>query len=117
MGLPKILGYILIVGGVGLIVFSVYSSYNIFTGKVLPPEVFKVEKKQEPILPKDEHSLTPEEQSRKEMGEVIGEQIEEVLPVENILKLLNLLSWSILAGILIFAGSQISGLGVKLVKR
>jgi hypothetical protein len=31
-------------------------------------------------------------------------------------KLLNLLSWSIFAGILIFAGAQIAGLGIKLIK-
>jgi len=49
------------------------------------------------------------------------EQLREMIPVEelveNIPRLLNLLSWSIFAGILIFAGAQISSIGVKLIKK
>jgi hypothetical protein len=42
--------------------------------------------------------------------------LKEILPAEAITKMLNLIVWSILAGIFIFGGSQISSLGIKLLK-
>ena len=54
------------------------------------------------------------------MQEIIQEQIEKqlekLLPKDTLPKLLNLVAWSILAGILIFGGSQISNIGIKLIK-
>jgi hypothetical protein len=39
-----------------------------------------------------------------------------MIPIGAVSKVLNLLSWSLFAGILIIAGGVISGIGVKLVK-
>jgi len=51
------------------------------------------------------------------MEKIVEKKLGEIFLVEFLLKLLNLISWSIFAGILIFAGSQISSLGIKLVKK
>jgi len=46
------------------------------------------------------------------MKKIIEEQIKEIVPPG----FLNLISWSIFAGILIFGGSGIAGIGVRLIK-
>jgi len=53
----------------------------------------------------------------REVEEMIGEQLKGMLPVDFIPKLLNLLAWSMMAGILIFAGGKISSLGIGLIKK
>jgi hypothetical protein len=50
------------------------------------------------------------------MGEILAEQLKEIFPKESLTKISNLIVWSILAWILIFGGSQISSLGIKLLK-
>ena len=121
----KILGWALLVVGLLLIFWILYSTYNIFTGKTLAPEIFKMEKKETVSSEeKDEADYlsfegTPEEASEKtqeEMKKMVEEQMREMVPSEFMSKILNLISWSILAGILIFGGSKISGIGIKLVK-
>lgn len=51
-----------------------------------------------------------------QMGEIIKEQLGEMVSSDMIALMLNLASWSVLATILIFAGAQIAGIGVKLLK-
>ena len=43
-------------------------------------------------------------------------QISEMIPHDTIPKMLNLTIWSMLAFILIFGGSHIANLGIKLIK-
>ncbi|XOB42077.1 MAG: hypothetical protein ACKKMS_01740 [Candidatus Nealsonbacteria bacterium] len=108
----KIIGWLLLFTGLIIIFYSIFASYNIFTGKALEPTVFKTSEK-EAVLPQKGKVQTQEAQ----MQEMIGGQLKEMLPVDFIPKLLNLLAWSIMAGIMIFAGTQISSLGIKLIKR
>jgi hypothetical protein len=114
MNAKKIIGWITFFAGIFIIVFTLYRSYNIFTGKIPPPEFFKVQTK-EAISPKRKTPTTLEE-IQLQVGEILAEQLREIFPKEYIIKLLNLIVWSILAGILIFGGSQISSLGIKLLK-
>jgi len=51
------------------------------------------------------------------MEKMIGEQLKGIIPVDTLPKMLNLIVWSILAGLLIFGGAQISNLGIKLIKK
>ena len=108
----KIIGWLLLLVGLIIIFYSLFTSYNIFTGKSLGPTVFKMPEK-ETVLPQKGKDQALEGQ----MQEMMGEQLKEMLPVDFIPKLLNLLSWSIMAGIMIFAGAQISSLGIKLIKK
>jgi hypothetical protein len=47
---------------------------------------------------------------------MISEQLKGMLPINMVPKILNLFIWSMLAGIFIFGGTQVSSLGIKLIK-
>jgi len=111
----KILGWGLLIVGVVIIGWTLFSSYNIFTGKTAAPEVFKVET-EGVLTPEGSFPASPAE-IQKETEKMIGEQLKKILPADTIPKMLNLAVWSMLAFILIFGGSQISSLGIKLIKK
>ena len=90
----------MIIGG------TMYYSFSIFTGKVSAPLVFKMPPLKEPI--KDG---TPQQQ----LQQAIQNELGKLLPTDTITRILNLLTWSILAGIFIFGGAQIAGLGVRMI--
>lgn len=115
MKIKKIIGWVLLVSGLIIIFWALYSSYNIFTVKAPVPEIFKIEREIE-IPERDKTTPTSPEELQEEMKKIIQEQIKEIIPPEFLSKLLNLISWSIFAGILIFGGSKISGIGIKLIK-
>jgi len=112
----KIFGWVLLMAGIILIVWTLYSSYNIFTGKTEIPGIFKIEAKETPA-PMTGKIPTTQAELQKEMEKMIGEQLKGILPVDTLPRLLNLIVWSMLAGLLIFGGSQISSLGIKLIKK
>lgn len=107
----KIAGLIVFLAGLGLIGWTLFSSYNIFTAKSSLPEFFE--------MPKGEISIQKEDNqdAQAQLQKMIGEQLKGFLPVDAMTKILNLTVWSILAFILIFGGSQISNLGIKLIKK
>lgn len=109
----KIVGYTLLIVGLLLIVFTLYQSYNIFMGNSSAPLVFKV---QAPAQPSKTSGVGSLQDLQKQLNEEIFKQIGQMIPAETLSKILNLLSWSILAGILIFGGGQISSLGIKMVR-
>lgn len=115
MKLTKILGWVIFFIGLGIIFWAIFNSYNIFTGKSQAPEIFKVEEKEATTPTKGKVPTTPTE-LQKEMEKMIVEQLKTILPVDTLPKLLNLITWSIFAAILFFGGSQIAGLGIKLIK-
>jgi len=107
--LKKILGWALLFLGLIVIFYSLYSSYNIFTAETEAPQIFTAEQ-EESVVPSTGGSL------QEQLEKTIQEQLRGVLPADSIFTLLNLVAWSIFAGILIFGGAQISGLGIKLIK-
>ena len=109
MNSNKIIGYILLVVGLVIIGATLYYSYNIFTAKVSAPLVFKMQ------TPSKTVSNGSPADAQKQLEQVIQKQLGELLPLDTIPKVLNLLSWSIVAGILIFGGAQIAGLGVRMI--
>jgi len=114
MKFQKIIGWITFFTGILIIGFTLYHSYNIFTGKIPSPEIFKIQTK-DTTYSKNNTSTTSKEIQR-EAREIFSEQLKEILPQDILTKTLNLIVWSIFAGILIFGGSQISSLGIKLIK-
>lgn len=120
MELAKIFGWLLLLLGLAVIFYTVFASYQALTGKLLLPEVFNISS-QKAAQPKSEGLLGIVNQFGKLFGSQFGSQsgleISQLLPILDALpKLLNLLVWSVFAGILIFAGSQVAGLGIKLIK-
>ncbi len=114
----KIFGWGLLIIGVITIGWTLYSSYNIFTGKTEALEIFKIEKEitEAPVAVQRKLPTVPAE-IQEELKKIVGEQLKGMLPIDAIPKMLNLIVWSMLAFILIFGGAQISNLGIKLIKR
>lgn len=113
----KVFGWFLLIAGILIIAYSLFSSYNIFTGKSLAPQIFKLGEKTEVTLPQKEKEMNLEEKAEMMVQEQLQKQFQEMIPADAMVKILNLISWSILAGILIFGGGQISGLGIRLIKK
>lgn len=111
MSFNKILGYLLLFVGLAIIFWTLYNSYNIFTAKITAPEIFEI-----PEIENAPLSKTKSKDLQVQMEEVIKEQFKELLPPGMLPELLNLISWSIIAGILVFGGSSISTIGIKLIK-
>lgn len=107
----KILGYTLLVIGLALIIFSLWQSYNIFYGKSSAPFLFVT-----PVASQNQQNLLGLQAiSQEQIEKAIQQQIGQVIPFGDITKVLNLLSWSLFAFILIIAGGAISSIGVKLI--
>jgi len=111
----KIFGWALLLAGVVVIGWTLYSSYNIFTGKAALPEIFEIPK-EEVKAPTAKGQITGIEDIQAQMEKMLSEQLKGVIPTDALPKILNLIVWSMLAGLLIFGGSQIAGLGIKLIK-
>jgi len=113
----KFFGWILLALGLIIIFYSIFNSYNIFTGKSQPPTIFKIEEKEKTISSQRETTQGLKEEAEKLAEEKLKEQLEAMIPVDALPRILNLASWSILAGILIFGGTQIASLGITLLKK
>lgn len=96
MSFDRILGFFFLFLGVGVIVFALFSGYQVFTAKTAPPQIFSALDQQETAL---------------------SQQLKSFIPTNTVPKILNLSIWSIFLGLLMFGGGQISGIGVKLLKK
>jgi len=105
----KILGIVLLAAGIILIGWTLISSFNVFTGKSPAPQIFEAEE-----IVKTGGGA---QDIQAQVEQMIGEQLKGILPVDSIPQILNLTVWSMLAFVLIFGGTQISGLGIKLIKK
>ena len=114
--MKKIIGWILLFGGILIMFLSLYSSYGIFTGKKNAPEVFKTETLQQNSLENDRSKLSGSDDLQEEIKKMINSQIQGIIPSAFISNLLNLISWSVFVGILILAGGKMSSIGINLLK-
>ena len=106
----KIIGYCLLSIGLIIISWTLFASYKIFTGESKAPEVFSV-----PLVGKASPSITNSQDPQKIMENIIKNQIGSLLSPDLLPKTMNLISWSILVGILVLGGGQIASLGIKLI--
>jgi len=114
----KIFGVILLILGLFVILWGLYSSYNIFKGDAVLPQVFRSEEiisEKSQLETSDSQGFSPE-QIQENMENMVENQLAKIFPAGSLLKLLNLVSWSIFAWILIMGGGKISSLGIKLLK-
>jgi len=113
------IGWILIALGVVAILWGIWDSFQIFTAKKEAPLVFKTTAV--PVANKtvaNAKNLTAEQiqaQLQEQMQQAVKDSLSGMLPADSITKTLNLASWSIFMGILIFAGGKIGELGIKLL--
>jgi hypothetical protein len=118
MQLAKIFGWLLFLLGLATIFYTIFASYQALNGRLLLPEVFSVGSQKTTSSDGISNIISQfEKLFGSQSSSQSGLEILQVLPILNSLpKLLNLLAWSVFAGILIFAGAQIAGLGIKLIK-
>ena len=110
----KIVGWVILSLGLITIFWSLYTSFLIFTGRTNPPELFQAEEV-DPLPKRAEMPMT-QEALEQEMERLIGEQISGLIPEGAIPDILNLMAWSIMTGIMIFGGSRLAEIGIKLLK-
>lgn len=115
MNYNKVIGYVLLSVGILLIVLTLYRSYNIFTGISQPPAIFKLESVAASKSQQGNGGILQDLQ--KQITGNIANQVSQIVPSESVPKALNLFSWSTFAWLLVFAGTQISIIGTKLVKQ
>lgn len=114
--MKKIIGWFFVFGGVAIILYSIFLAYNVFMAKTAVPPIFAVSLKEGELAPKTApKDLTPEA-IQEQMGTMLFEQIQQFLPADFLPKLFNLFAFSMFTGILIWAGGQISNVGIKLLK-
>lgn len=99
MNPEKIIGYILLFIGLGIILFSIVSAFSVFTGSKRPPELFKLEKSSQPVS-------------------VGGVEIPsmEIIPVDYLNLSGNLMFYLLFMWLLISAGGKIASIGVSMIK-
>lgn len=111
MNYTKIFGWILISAGLIIIGWSLFSAVNVFTGKQTAPVIFTESK------PADNQKGKPSASDiQAQMENLIGEQLKNMLPADTLPKTLNLTVYSMLIFLLFSGGSQISSIGIKLIK-
>lgn len=111
--MQKILGFILLAAGIGIILYSLFSSYLIFTGTNDAPELFLVAQEE---TVDSSFSVGSLEDLQNQLPDLLGQQLEGFLPAGSIPQILNFAVWSMFASLLLFGGSLIASIGVKLVK-
>lgn len=116
----KVFGWFLLLFGLAMVGWAVYSSYQVFTGQILPPQIFVSTNQSINANQQTTQGLGLFNDLQKQISDLIGlqlnKQIQGLLPVGAISQTLNLVSWSIFLGIVIFAGTQVANLGIKLIK-
>lgn len=104
----KILGWALIAVGLIVIFSDLYSSINIFTARAMPPSVFS-EISQSALSDKAI-------QGQPDLQKVMAEQVSKIFPSSYLAKLMNLVSWSIFATILVLIGGKACFIGISLLR-
>jgi len=110
MNSQKITGFVLLGIGVGIVLYALFASYGIFTGVNEPPELFR-----EPALKQSTGTSAELQGVEAQINALVGQQLQNLLPENTISRMLNLFAWSAFAGLVIFGGTQLAGLGVKLL--
>ena len=108
--IAKIAGWFLLLISVAAIAWVLLYSYNIFTAQVPAPVIFEIGNSVKILENQESESF------QQTINQALQKQITGLISQETISQILNLLAWSIFSGIVIFAGSQIAGLGIKLIK-
>ena len=109
MTLSKIIGWLTFLAGIVIIGTTIYFTYNIFTGVSATPQVFSFES--EPVGEEEEEVSGIEAELKK----MLSEQLTNLIPLDSVTMFANLAAWTVGAWLLIFGGSKVSELGIKLI--
>ena len=111
--IQKIFGILLVVAGLTILGFSLFQSWQLFTGEATAPALFSSNEQtiQEVISQEQADPL------QQQLDSILDEQLGKLLPADSIPQMLDLIAWSIFASLLFFGGAQVSSIGVKLLKK
>lgn len=110
MNFLRVFGWILLISGVAIIIFSLRWTFLVSKGERQIPKLFVTQK--EELIPKSQ----PKDIEEK-IQKMVLEQFQKVLPKEEVSQLLNLIAFSFFIGIFIFGGAQLANLGIKILKK
>lgn len=116
MDYKKLFGAILILFGLAIIFWTVFETFNIFTAKKEAPQIFEMITQKAGEEKPLQKAKTLEEKIQALQQEIIAKQLQRMLPTDSIVKLLNLIAWSIGALILFTGGGKIAQIGISLIK-
>lgn len=103
----KIIGWVLLAVGLIIIFSDLYSSFNIFTARTLPPAVFK-----NTAIDDSSQAVS----GQLDLQKIMADQMSKLIPKDSIFKIMNLVSWSIFAWVLVLIGGKICSIGTGLLK-
>ena len=124
MNTEKIIGYVLLVVGIGIIISSAFSVYQVFTGQKTPPQVVSFEApsitlpgQQAFEIELPEGMELPEGVSLPKTSASQGKPQElKILPDEMINQISNMSLHFLLMGFLVSVGAKIASIGTKMAK-
>lgn len=102
--IKKILGWFLLAVGILIIFCDLYFSFNIFTARASAPLVF------------GEAAAEKSQSNSQDLNTIISQQMLKMIPVGHISKIMNLISWSAFAGILVLIGGKLASIGINLLR-
>ena len=116
MKAANLIGWALFLLGLGLIFYSLFTSWQIFTGRSELPPAFKVVS----FSVEDQGQISLgipllDEQLNKFLGQS-QDRLSQLLSLAGVNRVLDLLTWTFFAGFLLFAGNLLASLGIKLIK-
>ena len=113
--MKKIFGWVILTIGILIIVWGLWTSYQIFTGQMPVYEVFTPKASNGTSLTGSEINLNlPMEQ---QIQQLIKDQIGQILPQESLFKIFNLSAWWIFMMILMLGGGKLASIGINLLKK
>lgn len=114
--MKKFLGFFLLFLGLGIIFYTLFISFEMVSGSRDLPEIFPTFSKEKSISQKEINFPKNLQDLQKVQEEIIAQQISNLFPPDYLQRIFNLIAWSIMSAIFIFGGSQLSSLGIKLIK-
>ena len=109
MAISKIIGWLSFLTGIVIIGSTIYFTYNIFTGEAATPQIFNFESEPQELVEEEVSGI------EAEIKKMLSEQLTNLIPLDSVTKFANLATWTVGAWILIFGGSKVAELGIKLI--
>jgi len=106
----QFLAWVLIIVGLGIIFWDISSSYFYFTAQEKFPQLFV----ENTIVEGNTSSTGTTIQDQ--IGNVVKDQISQMIPKNTVSQLLNISSWTIFATFLLWAGGKLIKIGGDLLK-
>jgi len=109
----RLIGFILMTIGVLVILYALWSSYELFTGKKPAPIIFNNSQQQDAKI--ESGDINSGTAGAETIIGGIAKGLATAIPSEYLAIILNMVSWSVLAFIMIFGGSQLARMGIGLL--